>query len=1152
VLAVFAATLAANPSVAQAQTTDRMLAFDESPAVVAPQALSGDFTISAWIQPSGDINNRDGIVTNSDRSFDLNFWAGRFRLHHAGTDIAIASTPLVADQWTHVSAVRQNGTVRLYINGQLDATSTINWTNTVRFDLLGTGIAGVILDTGLVGNLDDVQVWNTARTAAQLQNDSVGELGNTNSLLRNYTFNGTTNQITDASGNSPAATLPTGASLTTSTAPNPTATNPNPTPIPTEGPNRALLLDGTTRVNVEDLSLSGDFTISAWVNFTDGSTVSNVDGLVAGPQSSVNFFQNQARLLGSGQDIVVASTPSQTGVWTHVSFVRSDGTVRLFINGNQNASSAALESHNAIGTPFRGNFAISELFGGIPGASTGTQGLIDDLQIWTVARSQDELFSDITGALTTTSNLARRYTFDGDANSIIDTTGSSAAVAVPGGAQLVASTAPFEVVGSTNNGFTDTQVLGGLFLPTDLAFLPDGRMLVIEKSGRIVINEDPTVPGSTIATYMDISSITLNDAERGLLNIEVDPNFEDNNFFYLYHTMIEGPVARTTVSRFTHVENGGGASSRGSAASQFILWQENDVTSRTVHQGGGLSIGLEPIGANDPSPYKLYIVTADDGEPVNAGDLTHDDGKVHRVNLTDGSIPTDNPYYDPAVAATYTPQVDSGTSLSRSAANLALDPQGVLTTIHSRGIRNGWRASYDQESNSLFIGEVGSNINGSEDIHVASPGANYGFPAQEGFLNNPNDPGNPIHSYPHIQGPGQDDVPFTGNASVTGGVVYRGNNFPDEFQGAYFYGDWARNWIRYLEIDYSGDRPELISDNFFQNATGRVLSFDEGPDGALYYLITFQTGSVFTFEGTVNRLVFDADNAAPAGSGINVANSDLASPSAPHNVQFSANVSDPDGDQLSYLWSFGDGDDLDGDGVGDTATSTAPSPSYTYTQSGVYRVDLTVTDSNGASTVFRPVTITVGNPPQGTITGIIDGGTYRAGEVISFDGFATDVEDGAIPNSGLVWSSAYFLDGLGRPGPFNDTAYRPGGLSFETLSSGSVESFINSVSLFLTATDSSGLSSTVEVQLIAEQSELSFDAPIAGDFFVFDGRTQTGDFVFPSTIDFNHTIEAPATYSANGQTFTFSHWADNPGLTNRVRDFQTPDVDSEFIPVYTS
>ena len=111
---------------------------------------------------------------------------------------------------------------------------------------------------------------------------------------------------------------------------------------------------------------------------------------------------------------------------------------------------------------------------------------------------------------------------------------------------------------------------------------------------------------------------------------------------------------------------------------------------------------------------------------------------------------------------------------------------------------------------------------------------------------------------------------------------------------------------------------------------------------------------------------------------MSVSSSELLSPNAPHTANFSVYVSDPDGDALTYLWSFGDGTDFDGDAKGETAVSGDVSPSYTYTSRGSHRVDLTVTDSNGASTVFAPVTITVGNSPEPVITSIASQNTWRA------------------------------------------------------------------------------------------------------------------------------------------------------------------------------
>ena len=72
---------------------------------------------------------------------------------------------------------------------------------------------------------------------------------------------------------------------------------------------------------------------------------------------------------------------------------------------------------------------------------------------------------------------------------------------------------------------------------------------------------------------------------------------------------------------------------------------------------------------------------------------------------------------------------------------------------------------------------------------------------------------------------------------------------------------------------------------------------------------------------------------------MSVSSAELLSPNAPHTVNFSVDVSDSDGDALTYLWSFGDGTDFDGDAVGDTVVSGDVSPSYTYTSRSIYRVD---------------------------------------------------------------------------------------------------------------------------------------------------------------------------------------------------------------------
>ena len=78
-------------------------------------------------------------------------------------------------------------------------------------------------------------------------------------------------------------------------------------------------------------------------------------------------------------------------------------------------------------------------------------------------------------------------------------------------------------------------------------------------------------------------------------------------------------------------------------------------------------------------------------------------------------------------------------------------------------------------------------------MNLGVRGANYGWPTCEGVCGT-SGMTNPIFTYPHA---GRD-------AAITGGFVYRGDSFPASYQGKYFYGDFARNVIRYLTLDASG------------------------------------------------------------------------------------------------------------------------------------------------------------------------------------------------------------------------------------------------------------------------------------------------------------------------------------------------------------
>ncbi len=348
--------------------------------------------------------------------------------------------------------------------------------------------------------------------------------------------------------------------------------------------------------------------------------------------------------------------------------------------------------------------------------------------------------------------------------------------------------------GSDDGGeFQNDLVLSGLSQPNAIVTLPDGRMLVAEKSGAIkLIDLQATSP--SIANYLTIPNVD-NFNEKGVFSLALDPSFESNGYVYVYYA--NKALDRLLVSRFTH------QGSTASSSSEFIVWKDKiKASSFKWHPGGAMDIG--PDG-------KVYIGTGDHLSPSAAQNLTSSAGKILRVNI-DGSIPTDNPFYDgngPNVDAIW-------------AVGLANIPNGYL----------------DQQSGKLFVPDVGKNgdSNGSiDEINIIEPGSNYGWPNVDGVTDSPSLT-NPIYTHDRVSGKS-----FQG--SIKGGFVYRGDQFPIALQGAYIFADAERDWIKYLKFDQTGNLLDYDSETaaidafpLIAGGIGEITAMAQGADDSLYYL----------------------------------------------------------------------------------------------------------------------------------------------------------------------------------------------------------------------------------------------------------------------------------------------------------------------------
>ena len=351
--------------------------------------------------------------------------------------------------------------------------------------------------------------------------------------------------------------------------------------------------------------------------------------------------------------------------------------------------------------------------------------------------------------------------------------------------------------------FSETTI-PGIASPTAMEIAPDGRIFVCEQTGRLrVIKNGLLLPAPFVTLNVDAAG------ERGLLGIAFDPAFATNNFVYVYYTMPIEP-RHNRVSRFT--ANGDVAA----PGSETILLELDNLSTATNHNGGAIHFG--PDG-------KLYVAVGENANPANSQSLDNRLGKMLRIN-SDGSIPTDNPFFNTAT--------------------------GANRSIWTLGLRNPFTFAFQPGSGRMFINDVGQST--WEEINDGIAGSNYGWPASEGPTTIPTFR-SPLFAYGHGTGP-------TTGCAIAGGAFYNPLNvqFPATFFGKYFFADLCSGWIRTFDASTS-----TAAD--FASGIAQPVDLKVSADGSLYYLAI---GS-----GSLSRIQFNGP-ATPAPVIVTEQNTDSA------------------------------------------------------------------------------------------------------------------------------------------------------------------------------------------------------------------------------------------------------------------------------------
>ncbi|MCC7126006.1 MAG: NPCBM/NEW2 domain-containing protein [Acidobacteria bacterium] len=368
-------------------------------------------------------------------------------------------------------------------------------------------------------------------------------------------------------------------------------------------------------------------------------------------------------------------------------------------------------------------------------------------------------------------------------------------------------------------GFIDEVATSGLDVPVAFAPLPDGRILVAEKGGVVRIIANGVVQPEA---FLDIRDRVNDYWDRGLLGIAVDPAFDTNRFVYLFYVHEDDPFlyAGPKTSRLVRVT--AGSDTANPASLTVILGGEGTAPC------GDLPVGADCIPADGPSH--------------NGGALRFDEAGALWVAIGDASTF--------AAVDTRALRSQSLDSLAGKLLRLTRTGEGwpgnpfwtgnagdLRSKIWAYGFRNPFRFTFRPATGRPFVGDVGASV--WEEINAVRPGQNFGWPCYEGPA--PNAGFQPLETCQalYAQGPGAVTNALTGyahpgdTASITGGTFYTGTGFPPAYQGAYVFGDYARNTLQVTTLNADDTVAGPIR-GFAVNANGPVDI--QVRDGMIWYL----------------------------------------------------------------------------------------------------------------------------------------------------------------------------------------------------------------------------------------------------------------------------------------------------------------------------
>ncbi len=534
----------------------------------------------------------------------------------------------------------------------------------------------------------------------------------------------------------------------------------------------------------------------------------------------------------------------------------------------------------------------------------------------------------------------------------------------------------------------------------------------------------------------------------------------ETNYYYYIYYTVKD-TNRNRISRFT-------ANGNSTLPGSEVVLLDLEAMAGSIHNGGDMAFG--PDG-------KLFVSTGDGANSATAQSKSSLLGKILRMNQ-DGTVPADNPFFNDV---SYT---------------------GINKLIYALGFRNPFSMDIQPGTGKIFACDVGNSE--WEEVNDVQAGRNYGWPLIEGMRTTQAEPENyqdPLYTYNHDDG-----------CSIVGASFYNPEHdqFPAEYVGKFFFADYCGGYIKYTDPANGSVQP-------FATGIDRPLAITVNHEGTLYYLQRSGIGGGSTGDNT----------SSPDGSLWKVAYTGSGGPfvgNQPQSILVSVGedasflVSASGAPTLSYQWQV-DGADISG----------ANSSAYVFqnaqlTDDGkLFRC--IISNSIGQATSNEAMlSVTTNTRPVPVITTPADGTLYRAGEIISFSGAATDAEDGTVPASQLTWSIDFHHDEHSHPALQSTNGISSGNYNVPRIGETDDNVWYR---IYFTGTDNQGFSKTIYKDVFPEKTTIQLTTIPVGLQINVDGQPVQTPATITSVIGITRSLEAPVSQYAGNDFYVYSAWSDN-------------------------